>query len=117
MAESSNRRKQIFLEALELPAPADRSAFLARACADDDALRREIEAMLQGHAAADSFLEKPAAALAAGDPDATGARKSRPQPLPRGASGRTSCCKQIGEGGMGVVYMAEQEQPVRRRWR
>ena len=61
MAESSNRQKDIFLKAADLPSPGERAAFLAQACAGDDALRQQVEAMLKAHAAPDSFLEKPAA--------------------------------------------------------
>jgi hypothetical protein len=64
MAGSSNRQKELFLAALDVPSAHERDAFLAEACGPDEALRRQVEAMLKAHAAPDSFLEKPAAAMA-----------------------------------------------------
>ena len=64
MAESPNRRKEIFLKSLDL-SPAEGAALLAQECADGAPLRLEIEAMLQAHEKPDSFLEKPAAAMEA----------------------------------------------------
>src|SRR4051812_16786202 len=113
MPDPSPREKDLFLAALERTDPTERAAYLAQACGDDDALRRQVEAMLQTHAAADSFLEKPAAALGAtvdsegnvGQP--TGAQDVGAQ------IGPYKLLQPIGEGGMGVVYLAEQHEPVR----
>src|SRR6266849_728822 len=102
------QEQSIFIEALDKEDPAERAAFLARVCASDPALRQRIERLLQRHQQADSFLESPAAAQV-GTVD---------QPLterPGTLIGPYKLLQQIGEGGMGVVYMAEQEQPVRRR--
>jgi hypothetical protein len=116
MAESSNRPKDIFLQALDLSSPGKRAAFLSQACGADDELRRQVEALLQAHGAPDSFLEKPAAALGQtidapdGSPQATALSSE-------GVGSRIGPYKlleQIGEGGMGVVFMAEQQEPVRR---
>src|ERR1700730_13734033 len=83
MAETANRQKDIFLKAIELASPGERAAFLAEACAGDDALRQRLDAMLKAHAAPDSFLQKPAAALVAtvaapNGPDEDGAAERRP---------------------------------------
>ncbi len=116
MAETANRQKNIFLRAIELPSPSERAAFLAEACAGDNALRQRVEAMLKAHAVPDSFLEKPAAAMdltvdsQAGNPPANGL----PSDSPGTRIGPYKLLEQIGEGGMGVVYMAEQQEPVRR---
>src|SRR5262249_27228275 len=98
------------LSALDLSSPDERAAFLDRECASDLALRGQVEAMLQAHFEGDSFLEKPAAAL--------GPTIEYP---PEGCSegpgtliGPYKLLQQIGEGGMGIVYMAEQQEPVRR---
>jgi serine/threonine protein kinase/WD40 repeat protein len=113
MAESSNRQKDIFLSALDLPSSAERAAFLDQACDSDPFLRRQVEAMLQAHFASDSFLEKPAAAL--------GPTIEYLPHAPEGCSegpgtliGPYKLLQQIGIGGMGIVYMAEQQEPVRR---
>ncbi len=122
--------RDIFIAALQKENPAERSAYLEQACAGDEALRRRVEVLLQAHAKAGSFLERPA-------PDAGATADSRPgqsadeervrqprsaapaaQTLSEGPGTRIGPYKllqQLGEGGMGVVYMAEQEQPVRRR--
>lgn len=113
MAETAKRAKDIFLAALDLAAPAERAAYLAQECANDEALRQHIEALLQAEAASGSFLEKPAAALEAttAAPDPVGARHSEG---PGTRIGPYKLLELIGEGGMGVVYMAEQLEPVRR---
>ncbi len=116
MAESSNRQKDIFLKAIELSSPDDRAAFVAQSCGSDVVLRRQIEAMLHAHRVPDSFLEKPAAALgltvdaADGIPKTNGLRSESVGTR----MGPYKLLEQIGEGGMGVVFMAEQQEPVRR---
>src|SRR5438876_8898560 len=102
------QEQSIFIEALDKEDPAERAAFLARVCASDPALRQRIERLLQRHQQADSFLESPAAAqVGTVDEPLT----ERPGTL----IGPYKLLQQIGEGGMGVVYMAEQQQPIRRR--
>jgi WD40 repeat protein/serine/threonine protein kinase len=102
--------KSIFGKALELEPPA-RAAYLDEACADDPGLRARIDGLLDAHGQAGAFMRQPATAVAAG---LTGAY----EPVTEGpgtAIGPYKLLQQIGEGGMGAVYMAEQEQPVRRR--
>src|ERR1043165_5171776 len=110
MPESSNRPKDIFLKVIDL-SPEERIAFLSRECGDDEPLRRQIEAMLQAHAAADSFLEKPAAALdmtVDAVPDCPQVHSTSEAPGTR--IGPYKLLQQLGEGGMGVVYLAEQQE-------
>ncbi len=92
----------LFAEALARPA-AKRAAFLAAACGDDAARRIGLEAMLAAHveAAADDFMASPL--LRRGPVEGPGAR-----------IGRYALGEKIGEGGWGVVFRAEQVEPVRR---
>jgi WD40 repeat protein/serine/threonine protein kinase len=108
-AEISPELKAIFCEALDCPSGAERREFLERACAGDQALRARIDALLAaGHDAGD-FLEQPVPA-----PSTTW---NPPEPLETSGTiiGPYKLLEQIGEGGMGTVYMAEQQQPVRRK--
>ena len=99
--------QSVFIAALEC-VPADRARFLEQACGNDPGLRRRVERLIASHEAAVSFMDEPAGQLAAtiGQP-----------PLETSGSqiGPYRLLRQIGEGGMGAVYMAEQVEPVRRK--
>ena len=108
MSESQNSAGGIFDAALELPIE-QRAAFLERVCDGDAPLRERVEALLRAHDAAGAFMDNPALApeartVAAGPTERLGDR-----------IGRYKLQQQIGEGGCGVVYMAEQQEPVRRQ--
>src|SRR5215831_16065604 len=104
------RANQLFLQALERSSPGARQAYLDEVCAGEAALRAEVESLLEASARAGSFLEPPTPAwrLAA----------TVEEPIlecPGMAIGPYKLLEQIGEGGFGVVFMAEQQSPVRRK--
>ncbi|MBL8739182.1 MAG: serine/threonine protein kinase [Planctomycetes bacterium] len=105
------RLRTLFAQCVDLPADA-RSAFLAEACAGDDALRRRLQAMLAG---ADDvrFLSEPTGQLPAAVSAA--AEQADVAEGPGSRIGPYKLLQQIGEGGFGVVFLAEQTEPVQRR--
>ena len=98
------RIETLFQAACELPIE-ERAAYLARECADEPELERRVVAMLAEHDSGES-LGMPVEALA---------DVSAPTEGPGTVIERYKLLQQIGEGGFGVVYMAEQEHPVRRK--
>src|SRR6266849_5004853 len=105
----AKREALIFTEALGVPVE-KRAAFLEGACGGDERLRRKVEALLTSHQEIGDFLqESPDEAVSQARIAATADEK----PLDR--IGRYKLLEQIGEGGCGVIFMAEQEEPVRRR--
>src|SRR3954470_13617696 len=106
--------REVFLAALEKDSAAERAAFVDAACAGNRALRERIEELLREQEKLGDFLETPAlhetTQLAAANDSAPAATEK-----PGDRIGRYKLLEQIGEGGCGLVYMAEQEEPVRRR--
>jgi len=107
MNDKPSRDVAVFAAALPIAA-GERAAFLARECGDDHALRARVEALLRADSEAGNFMERPL-----GDPGARSLHAIGEKPGDR--IGRYKLLQQIGEGGAGVVFMAEQEEPVRRR--
>ena len=111
--------KAIFDSVVELPTPTDREAKLNAACSGNPELRAKVQSLLEAFEQAGSFLDatppgmdrvqdnaEPTADLTLDQPD---------QQLSGNRVGRYKLLQQIGEGGMGTVYMAEQTKPVERR--
>jgi WD40 repeat protein/serine/threonine protein kinase len=113
MPESHNREVAIFSSALEL-SPEQRPAYLDEACAGDAALRQRVEAMLLGHERANANPPTDPRSDAA-DLDVALQVHLIPDEAPGNTIGRYKLLQEIGEGGFGVVYMAEQREPVHRR--
>jgi serine/threonine protein kinase len=108
MTSRRNRDFELFEEAVPLSL-AERGAFLDRACAGDLALRRRVEALLTSNDRAGDFLEEPPTSSI---PNGRAKMTAAEQPGDR--IGRYKLIREIGEGGCGIVYVAEQEEPIKR---
>jgi serine/threonine protein kinase/tetratricopeptide (TPR) repeat protein len=107
MNDEYRQQEAIFGSALLLPA-SERAAFLAEACGADLELRRRVEGLLNSHNDTAGILERPVI-------PADRREEVVPAEKPGDKIGPYKLLQRLGEGGCGVVYMAEQEEPLRRR--
>src|SRR5262245_25318187 len=108
MAENFDKLMLVFQEALEKYPPEKWDGFVRDASGNDEELCRHACQLLQAHANGDSLLDRPAVA----------ASLTLDQPItemPGTIIGPYKLLQQIGEGGFGIVFLAEQERPVKRR--
>ena len=106
-----NREEALFALALEKPAE-KRAAFLDVMCEGDPALRQRLEALLAAHEQPDNLVPTPAEAAR---PTIKLDLAEVPDEAVGQTLGRYKLLERVGEGGCGVVYVAEQTEPVRRR--
>ncbi len=108
MSELAHTERSIFLAALERSTAQERKGFIEDACAGDSALLERVKNLLESHEESMGPLDAP--------PPGVAATADRPVcECPGTVIGPYKLLQQIGEGGMGVVYMAEQQEPVMRR--
>lgn len=110
MVPASLSDEEIFQAARRIDSADARRVYLDQSCGDDATLRKQIEALLAAYDVSASFLESPAAGFLSGIP-------AQVQTLTEGPGteiGPYKLRQQIGEGGMGVVFMAEQTEPIQR---
>src|SRR5690349_2455423 len=118
MSQSNQSLRTIFNEAVEIADARQRREYLVHACGDDMGLRQRIEELIAANDEAGRFLGRVGDTDRPTGPDVAPGRTALLAAVtekPGDRIGRYKLLQQIGEGGCGVVYMAEQEEPVRRR--
>ncbi len=106
LSVSPNSIEGLFLQALQLPSPADREAFLDRSCQNEPENRKRVLALLRAHADAGDFMENPAVDRTTNAPVSLGFLKPSDKECVLGTIGPYEVLEAIGRGGMGVVLRA-----------
>src|SRR5207244_3314645 len=117
MKSSADQVESILAAAVEIDSEVKRREYVAQACGGDTELMRRVEELMANHFRAGSFLEEPHAAFSPqGGGLGLGATIDIPiAERPGTVIGPYKLMEQIGEGGMGLVFVAEQQEPVRRK--
>src|SRR2546421_7520429 len=117
MPADLQKAREVFLHAVGKLPPSEWGGYVGEACGGDAELEQQVGHLLQVHREAGSFLDRPAAAVGAsgafqsGEEGAAVSLGERPGTV----IGPYKLLQQIGEGGMGTVFMAEQTHPVQRK--
>jgi serine/threonine protein kinase/tetratricopeptide (TPR) repeat protein len=118
MPADLKKTRELFLHAVGKLPPDEWAGYVAEACGEDAELEQQVGRLLQVHREAGSFLDQPAAVAVTGKFASELGAGATAVPLlerPGTVIGPYKLLQQIGEGGMGAVYMAEQTQPVHRK--